>query len=392
MGNHTIIILFLLKVLAGLANGWINLYHYQGTDSAMFHREGIIEYHLLLNDPKNYLFNIFNHNSTTSYAAIFDTSNSFWNNLRSNIIIKMLSIFDIFSRCNYFINTLFYNFLVFFGCVWLYRIFIQIFPERKNTLIATVFLLPSVLYFTSGIHREGLLSLSLAFVCYNMFYILRKEPVSFKRILYIFLGLSFIFLLRNFVFITLIPALMAWVIAEKKQKSILLTFTTVYIFFTLIFFSLKFIHPKLDLPQYVSERQTAFIQIGKLGASTVPIKPLYPDVGSFLKNAPQALNHSLMRPYLFENLTLLYIPPAIEIVLYEILLVTFLFFRVKNSHADAFVYFGLFFSLSMFLIIGYTIPILGAIVRYRSIYQPFIICPLACLIDLKEIQISFKLK
>jgi hypothetical protein len=93
-----------------------------------------------------------------------------------------------------------------------------------------------------------------------------------------------------------------------------------------------------------------------------------------------------MRPYLFENLTLLYIPTAIEIVIYEVLFVTFLLFRIRNSHMEAFVYFGLFFSLSMCLIIGYTIPILGAIVRYRSIYLPFIICPVACLIDLPKLK------
>jgi hypothetical protein len=40
----------------------------------------------------------------------------------------------------------------------------------------------------------------------------------------------------------------------------------------------------------------------------------------------------------------------------------------------------------MFLIIGYTIPILGAIVRYRSIYFPFLLVPIICLTNWKQLK------
>ncbi len=369
-----------------MANGWISLYYYQGSDSSAFHLESIAEYRLMFSDPKEYFVNIFYPNSANSYSGLMDTTDSFWNNLRSNIIIKLLSIFNIFSNCNYFINTLFYNFLVFFGTVSLYQIFIQIFPERKNTLLFTVFLLPSFLYFANGIHREGLINLALGIVCFNMFYILKKEGFTVRRVVFIFSGLLLIFLLRNFIFIALVPAIVAWIIAEKKLKYILLTFVLVYVGFTLIFFSLKFIHPKLNLPQYVADRQIAFIQIAKQGASAININPLSADFKSFLKNAPQALNHTLMRPYLSENKTLFYLPLALEILLYEILFLLFIIFPVKKKGTNAFVYFAIFFAISMYLIIGYTIPVLGAIVRYRSIYLPFLITPIACSIDLNKIR------
>lgn len=222
LGSRTIIILFLLRVLAGLANGWMNLYHFSISDSVGLHVKGIAEYHFMFSNPKEYLLDIFINNSKDTYGAIFDITDSYWNNLKSNIIIKLLSLFNILSNCSYFINTLFYNFLVFFGSVSLYRIFSQIFVERKNTLLITIFLLPSFLFFTSGIHREGLIFLAIAFVCFNMSCIL-KEGVSIKRILYIFFNLLLIFSLRNFVFITMVPALTAWVIAEKN-KSLLYRF------------------------------------------------------------------------------------------------------------------------------------------------------------------------
>jgi hypothetical protein len=372
------LILFLIRIIAGVINGYINLYHYSGTDQAYFHQEGIIEYHLLLNNPKEYFYNIFKFDYPNS--GLLDTKDSFWNNLRTDLMIKVLSIFNIFSRGNFFINTIFYNFLIFFGSLYFYRIFTRIFPDHKTLLIFALFLLPSLLYFTAGIHKEGFIFLGLGMACFHLFFAI-KQNFTAKRILWILFGLAIIFLLRNFIVITLFPAIAAWIIAERYKKFVLQIFIIVYLFFIILFFNLGSIHSSLNLPQYVSDRQIAFIHISKGGNSAININPLFPHFRSFLNSSPQALNHTLMRPYLTEKFTLLYIPAAIEIFIYQCLFFIFLLFRFKDNKPDAFIYFCVFFSLSMFLMIGYTIPILGAIVRYRSLYFPLILIPFICYTD-----------
>ena len=390
LDKRTIIILFLIRIIAGIINGYINLYHYPGTDAAEFNRDGIIEYHLLFNDPKEYLTNIFKYHHQNS--GLLDITDSFWNNLRSDLMIKLLSIFDIFSRGNFFINTIFYNFLIFFGSISFYRIFIRLFPNKKKLLVVGAFLLPSLLYFSAGIHKDGLIFLGLGICCYNLFYII-KERFSFKHLLFLLAGLLIIFLLRNFVLITLIPAIIAWVIAEKHKRFTLQTYIVVYLFFIVMFFSIGKLYPSLDLPQYVSTRQIAFVEISKESQSAININPLFPHFRSFLNNSPQALNHSLMRPYLTEKFALLYIPPSIEIFIYQVLFFIFLLFRSTQIKRDPFIYFVVFFSISMFLMIGYTIPIIGAIVRYRSIYFPLFIIPIICNIDWVKLKtfVQFKI-
>lgn len=382
--QRIIIGLFVIRIVAGVINGYINLYHYSGTDAAVFHQQSIVEYHLLFNDPKEYFTNIFKYNSY-QHSGLLDITDSFWNNLRSNIVIKLLSIFNIFSNSNFFINTIFFNFFIFFGSVCFYRIYNQIFPLHKNLLIIALFLLPSFLYFSAGIEKDGLIFLGLGICCYNLFFLF-KRALSLKKIFLSFIGLLIIFLLRNFVLITLIPALTAWFIAEKNKKHLLQTYILVYLFFTVLFFNIRALHPSLNLPQYVSSRQIAFIQIAKGGGSAININPLFPDFRSFLNNAPQALNHSLMRPYLTEKFTWLYISAAFEIFIYELLFVLFLLFNVRKKITQPFIYFGVFFSLSMFLMIGYTIPIIGAIVRYRSIYMPLILIPMICSLNWNKIR------
>lgn len=384
-----IIGLFLFRIICGMLNGYINLYHYPDTDAAAFHLEGIKEYHLLFNDPQAYLTNMFKKHHENS--GLLDITDSFWNNLRSNLMIKLFSVLNIFSGGNFFVNTILYNFLVFFGSVSFYRIYIWLFPGKEKLLIAGLFLLPSLLYFTSGIHKDGLVFLALGLCCYNLFFII-KDRFSIKRIMGILMGLVIIFLLRNFVLITLLPALTAWLIAERNKKFVLQTYIIVYIFFILLFFSVGKIYTALDLPRYVSIRQIEFIHIAKGGQSAININPLYPHFRSFLNNSPQALNHTLMRPYLTEKFTLLYIPVAIEIFIYEILFFAFLLVGSAYKRPDAFIYFGIFFSVSMFLMIGYTIPIIGAIVRYRSIYLPFLIVPILCYMNWDKIRNIFYIK
>lgn len=387
LSQKTIIILFLIRIVAGIINGYINLYYYPGSDVSVFHHDSILEYDLLMHDPKAYLSNIFQYNN--SYTAFLDTTDSFWNNLRSDFIIKLLSIFNIFSRCNFFINTLFFNLLIFFGAVAFYRVFSTIYQNNKKLLIFAIFLLPSVIYFTSGIHRDGFIYLALGIISYHLFFLIKEKSSLLKKIIWVFIGFILIFFLRNFVLIALIPAVTAFLIVQKKQTQALFYFIVVYSVFILLFFLAAYVHPSFNLPNYVSERQIDYIEIAKQSGSAININPLFPTFRSFLNNAPQALNHSLMRPYITETHTWLSILSALEILLYELLFLLFLFFRRKNILRHPFIYFCIFFSVSMFLMIGYTIPIVGALVRYRSIYFPFLIVPLLFNIDWKGISKTY---
>ena len=390
--NRILITLFLIRVLVGLINGYINLYYYPVSDSVSFHLQGIDEYHLLFQHPTEYFTNIFQSNHSIRYGNFLESSDSYWNDTRSNLIVKLLSVFNIFSRTNFFINSLFYNFLIFFGAVGLYRVFIKEFPFQKLVLIVCIFLLPSTIYFSSSIHRDGLISLCLSMLIYHLYFMMMNKKYTLKSILICLVYLVFILLLRNFVFIILVPSLIAWILAEYKPKYSLGIFSFVYLFISILFFCSVYLPPAFNLPAHVSSRQLDFIEIAKRGASAININPLYPNFKSFFSNIPQALNHSLMRPYLTEHNNFLYIPSGLEVFFYEILFFLFILCRKKNIVFSPFIYFSVFFTFTMLLVIGYTIPIIGAIVRYRSIYLPFLIIPLIHYTDCKKLKGLFYIK
>jgi len=218
-------------------------------------------------------------------------------------------------------------------------------------------------------------------IIYQLFYLMEPAGFSWKRSLIIALFLLLVFLVRNFVFIAIIPALIAWIIANKFPKHALLSFLLVYFITGMLFFCSGFISSRTNLPQFVSERQNSFIEIGKMGNSTIPLKPLSPDFKSYIINAPQAFNHALMRPYLLKIINWQFLPFAFEIFLIEILFLFFIFYHKKKIVVNPLIYFCLFLSMGMMFEIGYTVPIIGSIVRYRSIYLIFLLIPILCYID-----------
>ena len=183
--HQTLIALFIIRIFSLLIGCYVNLYVLRVSDSLTFHKMGIEEFNLFFTNPHEYFVNIFQDPYAHGYSRLLEDSNSFWNNLRTNLIAKMLSIFDFLTFKNFWINTLFLNFLVFFGCVALYKIFIRIFPKAFFPLIFCIFLFPSALFYTAMIHRDGLIFLSLSMIIYHVFFFMKTHVSLLKKSLII---------------------------------------------------------------------------------------------------------------------------------------------------------------------------------------------------------------
>lgn len=388
--NKTVLALFLFKVATGMAVGWLSLHVYgEHNDYWDVNRESWNEYQLLLTDPAKYFTNLFTSAYPGGYGGIFSSFDSFWNDLKGNILIKLISLFNLFSRGDYYINSLFFNFLVFFGHIALYKLFIRLYPGNKWLVIAGSFLLPSVIYFSSGIHKDGLVFLFLSFFIYKVYQSLEEHRAGIKRSLLILGSLVMLFLIRNFIFIALVPALLAWIISAKYKWNAAITFSVAYLLTGLVLFNIDLVFPNIKPLEVITRRQTDYLNLGP-SDTQINLAVLDPTFKSFAANAPQSLNHVLLRPYLWEVPVKPLLPLNIELFIYQALFFVFLFFRKRQSITGniPFLFFALSFCLSLFFLIGYIVPALGAIVRYRSIYLPFIITPLLCSIDWQRFKVK----
>jgi hypothetical protein len=294
-----------------------------------------------------------------------------------------MALFNLFSFGHYYINLIFYSFLTLFGPVAIYRVMQNVFPTRRIAVLLATFLIPSFIYWTSGLHKDGFIFLGFALIAYHLYFGFKEKKFSFYRVTAIFFGFILVLILRNFLILTLIPAIIAWVLATKLRYKPIAVYSVVYLVTGFIFFTAKYVHPKFDLPEAVVIKQKEFLSLG--GGSAVAVNELKPTFTSFLQNAPQAFALSTIRPYPSDVHHLLSLAAAMEINILLLLFVVFLFWRKNGVSLNPFLVFCLFFSFSILMMIGYSVNVLGAIVRYRSIVFPFLIVPMIATIDWTKI-------
>lgn len=389
LSKPQLVIILLLKVMAGIFYGWIGLYYgslAQMQDTWGYHINSIQEYHLLFNDPGEYFTNLFRDPYNGGVSKFFETTDSYWNDLKGNMFIKVLSVFNIFSFGHYYINVIFYSFITLMGPIAIYRVMTDVFPAKKMIVLLATFLVPSFLYWTSGIHKEGLIFTGISLVIYCIYFGTKEKRFGIKRILCLIIGLLLVLALRNFIIIIIIPAIVAWLIANQRPKYGLAIFSSLYLLFGILFFTARYIHPKLDFPQAVVNKQQEFKKL-EPGNSTIPMKDLEPTIMSFLKNTPQAITLSAIRPYPSDVRHILSLAAAIEINVLIFMFLLFIFWRTNtyNNESKNLIYFCVFFSITLLLAIGFSVNNLGAIVRYRSVIIPLLVIPMAAYINWNQI-------
>ncbi|HEY1113260.1 MAG TPA: hypothetical protein VGE66_06845 [Chitinophagaceae bacterium] len=377
-----LIIIFLLKVMAGIFYGWIGVYYgelAQMVDTWAYHYESIKSYEILLTNPSNFFPSLFHNPYEQGFTRFLSSNDSWWNDLKGNFLLMILSFFNLASFGHYYINVIFYSFISFFGPIAIYRVMQDVFPAKKAAVLIASFLVPSFIYWTSGIHKEGLIFIGLALVVYHIYFSLKEKRFSLPRVLLILFGFTLVLALRNFLIITLVPALVAWLLAERLRYKPVWIFSSAYLLFITLFFTARYIHPALDFPEAVVVKRGEFLQL--LGTTSIDLPRLEPNLSSFLVNAPQAFSLAAIRPYPADVHHLLSLAAAIEINVLLLLFVVFLILRRRDHTARPFLWFGVALSLSILFMIGYSVNNLGAIVRYRSIVLPFLIVPIIALTD-----------
>ena len=105
---------------------------------------------------------------------------------------------------------------------------------------------------------------------------------------------------------------------------------------------------------------------------------------SFVLYTPQALFNVLLRPYIWEAENLYQKICSIENLFYIFFFLFCLFLgNYKNCNWSVF-WFGLIFSLNLFLLIGFTTPVAGALVRYKVPAIPFLLLSATAILDVEK--------
>jgi hypothetical protein len=390
LGTKTLLLLFSIKVLVGIIGGLVGHYlMHDKTDLHFYTIQGLIEYDNLIHNPKVFFTDSLPSAYANNLGQFFGSSNSFWNDLRNNILLKTIGVFNILSRGNYYINSLFFNFIAFFAHIALYKIFKDVFKNNHWAIIVGCFLLPSTLYYTSLIGKDLIIFTSLAIFCYCS-YFSWKENFTVKRIVFLVLSFFCILLIRNFIAVVLFPCVLGWFISRKYSFKVWKVYLAMTVMVLAGIFAVQFTNQKYNPLQIVVAKQQAFFALGK-AHSEYQNDTLQSNIKSFINAAPTALRHAFLSPYPTEFDNIYLNGFALEIITYLLLFFLMIIFPLKNNIISKdFIFFTVIFTALIFLFTGYITTNAGALVRYRSIYFPFLIVPILCSINWKRINSFIK--
>jgi hypothetical protein len=367
-----LICLFIIKIGAGIAYFQFNSqpqYKYR-SDTWKFYESSLAETETLKKEPLTFFSDLF-VSDYNSNGNLFSGDRSYWNDVKDAAMIKLMAVTNIFTFNNYYANIIFFNFLFFIGLIAFYRVMKSIYPVKGYSLAAAIFLIPSFLFWCSGIHKDGLIFSCIGLIMYCFYSLLnkRKAIISILAMLTCF---TVIFFLRNYLVLVLLPSLFAGWLVYKYPKRKWIAQGLVFILGTALFFSARYIHPSLDFPAYIVNKQKQFNKLE--GNSVVAANELRPTVGSFVTNLPSAIDMGFFRPHPGEK-GLISLVAAVEMILFWLLILVCFFYRPKGTPPDPVVLSCIIFSILTLIIIGYTVHFSGAVVRYRSLILPLLLAP-----------------
>lgn len=385
--------IFILKILAGIAMSLIYTYYYtdrRTADIFKYFDDSKVMYDALFTNPGDFFKMIFGIQNNSPYFDVtyYKVMNNWYRVYESNIyneshtIIRVNALLRIFSFGYFNVHTVFFCFLSLTGLVGLYKNAIKFIKGKNRELTLGIFILPSVLFWGSGVLKEGLLFFGLGLLIYHFFRII--ERFRFIPFLWVIFCLILLYFTKFYVLAIAVPILIAhyWIV-KTKEKLILLKYFIVFFIYIFIGINTHYVIPGFDVLKILVLKQRDFIGLAQSmdSGSLIDIPVLTPDIWSFVKYAPLAFYNTLFRPYIFEADSIMILMAALEnILLLAVIILSIIFFDPKQIHKSIF-FACLFAEIFMFILTGLITPVIGAMVRYKVPALPFLMIMLIMMIN-----------
>ncbi len=368
-----------MKLSGGLILYYIYTQYYTQRHTAdifKYYDDSLVLYHSFFKNPIDFFKIILGLDFNREYFSFnyymemnnWDTSykNSLMN--ESRLLIKINAILNLIGFKNYFFNSITFILMGFVGEVLIFKSLIKKFEFKyPKFLFWSIVLFPSVFLWSSGILKEPMIIFSFGLILNSL--ILKRKWAYISSFI---VAILIIFKVKFYIFICVFPALISYIISEKTKLNPPRIIFTICVIMAAIIFALGKMNNNYNPLKILSQKQNDFITLSELfdTGSAYKITPIEPNITSLLKAIPKGLINGFFRPFPNNINNLLQLFPLIEnLLLY--LMITYLFFKMIflkikiNQDVKNILWNSLFFITMLFILIGISTPVIGALVRYK---------------------------
>lgn len=321
ISKQSLSLLFVVKMAVGILLTLIYTYYYtvrEEADIFKFFDDSKYIFNALFVNPLHYLQLVFGINADADYLQTYVAGTKYWavqtdayqeftGTLNANffnahrLITRFNAVVRIFSFGHYTVHVVFMCFLSLMGLTAMFKSFYPFLKEKRKGLLVAVFLLPAVLFWSSGVLKEGFIFLTLGFFIYAFFDLMQKPRIS-SLLVWVITGI-FLTMLKYYLLAALILPMLAY--AVVKWKSIRypgFTYLLIFIFSVILSFTFSKVRNRFPGPlQMLADKQSEQIKEGFGGtycisndSITKEIVFFYPDVK--LNKTPVDTARRLFRP------------------------------------------------------------------------------------------------
>lgn len=394
-------IVFIIKILAGL--GMFFLYTFYYTDRATadifkYFDDSKIMYDALWDKPRDFFRMIFSiGNDSPYFDQYYHQMNNWYRQYESNIyndshtIIRINALIRLFSFGYFNVHTVFMCFISLVGLVALYRFFVPYLQNKKRLLFFAVFLIPSVVFWGSGVLKEAILIFGIGMMLHTTSQLLYKKQIFLNGILLLF-SLILLMYIKYYIFMIIIPLTIVYVWCRlTSDKFVILKYTLMTVVCIIAGLNIHHVFPELNMLNILAMKQNDFVGLAQAtnSGSLISVELLQPTVADILVHTPGSFYNTLVRPYIFEADSLIILFAGIEnLFIILIIIICLIFSSGKITNKSVFVFCFLFFS-ALYILTGLTTPVFGAMVRYKIPAMPFLMIFLFMLLDSSKISKKF---
>lgn len=376
ISRNILLIGFSLKAFSAILFGYLfKSGMITGGDTFLYFDDANIIYNTLKTDPFVYLKLAIGTNDYTpvpKYILPYTDAMHFWFDNSNYFLVRLNAIIRPFSFGVYNVHAIIFSFLSFIGTYNLY-LFFEDKVINKKILQFILFGIPSIVFWTSGVHKEAIVIFALGTILYNLDHVIQSNYTK-RNLFFAILGLVLLAYVRMYLLAFLLPLIAAMILYnrfETKETSLKVFMVALGAFFAILFL-IDMYTPKFSFFQEILVRRAYFLN--SPGNMTFPVEGIPHNYKGVLMLFWEAVTNPFIRPLPEDcNVFLAYMASIETVILLLVFIGLLATVKIKSILRNPYAIFSILFGLSTLFLIGLIVNNSGAIVRYRSIAIPFIL-------------------
>ncbi|TAF66044.1 MAG: hypothetical protein EAZ55_07470 [Cytophagales bacterium] len=380
------------KVLGALGLGLVYQFYYGGGDTYNFFRDSQIIWNTFLENPWTAVRIVF------APAAVYEGDLYaytryiyYFQDPQTYNVIRVSGFLGFFTFHTYSLIAVGFAMISFSGMWALYKVFYHLYPRLHRQAAISVFFVPSVFFWGSGLMKDSLTLGALGWLLYGVYFAVFERKSILLNSLIIIICVLIIQAIKIYILQVFIPTVLLWIflsfrnqIRSRALRWILLPILLLGAL-PLGFWAIQRISAENKLYNLQELSQTTKTTAEWLryvaqsqGGSAYDLGEFDGTVQNTLSKFPQATWLGLFRPYLFEARNPLMLLSALETTFF-----LYLFFYIITRRRiytigdvflkEPFLVFALGFSVLFAFAVAVASSNFGTLVRYKIPFIPFFI-------------------